>query len=359
MQHVIFQAKEERMVEHDVLDLEGRRLKGSLVAAAQEIAGLENHKAQLRFSMEEHAQGDSELKMVREDIQRVTLELTERQQRVDKLHAKHDVLVSRNATPDGEVHTQAYYVIKAAQEREELQREGDILDGHVQTAEREVRGLEATLAKLNLVNRDMGKSFRRVDSSEAHAERATLREQLDWAYDLLKLKRTEAGARLEGLNQEEVQLQSALKPNTSPVVTEVGGMQEGLESQAEEQRQKQARADRRLERLQRDLTAKANVSTGAEALPAEKDIQLGALQDCNTQMLQDLAMFAAENPLSGVTEQLQAAVVHVPSNSLVSARSTGSLASSRSGSLSSLSTGRKIAPQRSMHLSTGSIGYCA
>ncbi|KAL0022692.1 hypothetical protein WJX77_001932 [Trebouxia sp. C0004] len=337
MQHVIFQAKEERMVEHDVLDLEGRRLKGSLVAAAQEIAGLENHKAQLRFSMEEHAQGDSELKMVREDIQRVTLELTERQQRVDKLHAKHDVLVSRNATPDGEVHTQAYYVIKAAQEREELQREGDILDGHVQTAEREVRGLEATLAKLNLVNRDMGKSFRRVDSSEAHAERATLREQLDWAYDLLKLKRTEAGARLEGLNQEE----------------------EGLESQAEEQRQKQARADRRLERLQRDLTAKANVSTGAEALPAEKDIQLGALQDCNTQMLQDLAMFAAENPLSGVTEQLQAAVVHVPSNSLVSARSTGSLASSRSGSLSSLSTGRKIAPQRSMHLSTGSIGYCA
>ena len=48
----------------------------------------------------------AELKMVREDIHRVTLELSERQQRVDKLHAKHDVLVSRNATPDGEVHTQ-------------------------------------------------------------------------------------------------------------------------------------------------------------------------------------------------------------------------------------------------------------
>lgn len=44
------------MVEHDVLALEGRRLKGSLVAAAQEIAGLENRKAQLRFSMEERKQ---------------------------------------------------------------------------------------------------------------------------------------------------------------------------------------------------------------------------------------------------------------------------------------------------------------
>lgn len=32
--------------------------------------------------------------------------------------------------------------------------------------------------------------------------------------------------------------------------------------------------------------SKASVSTGAEALPAEKDIQLGALQDCNTHMLQ-------------------------------------------------------------------------
>ena len=72
--------------------------------------------------------------------------------------------------------------------------------------------------------------------------------------------------------------------------------------------------------------------------------------------MQDLATFAAGNPLSGVTEQLQAAGVHVPSSSLVSARSTSSLASSRSGSLSSLTTSRKIAPQRSMRLSTGSIG---
>ncbi len=44
------------MVEHDVLALEGRRLKGSLVAAAHQIAGLENRKAQLRFSMEERKQ---------------------------------------------------------------------------------------------------------------------------------------------------------------------------------------------------------------------------------------------------------------------------------------------------------------
>lgn len=53
---MVWQAKEERMVEHDELALEGRRLKGSLVAASQDIAGLENRKAQLRFSMEERKQ---------------------------------------------------------------------------------------------------------------------------------------------------------------------------------------------------------------------------------------------------------------------------------------------------------------
>ena len=48
-------------------------------------------------------------------------------------------------------------------------------------------------------------------------------------------------------------VQSAAHTLYSPVATEVGGMQDGLDSQAEEQRQKQFRANRRLEKLQRDL----------------------------------------------------------------------------------------------------------
>lgn len=44
------------MVEHDVLALEAKRLKGGLLTAGQELAGLENRKAQLRFSMEERKQ---------------------------------------------------------------------------------------------------------------------------------------------------------------------------------------------------------------------------------------------------------------------------------------------------------------
>ena len=47
------QAKEERMVEADVLALEVKRLRAALASVAEQVFGLENRKEQLRFSMQE------------------------------------------------------------------------------------------------------------------------------------------------------------------------------------------------------------------------------------------------------------------------------------------------------------------
>jgi hypothetical protein len=47
---------------------------------------------------------------------------------IEKLQAKYDTLANKQKAEDGEEVTQAYYVIKAAQELEELQRKGDELD---------------------------------------------------------------------------------------------------------------------------------------------------------------------------------------------------------------------------------------
>ena len=60
---------------------------------------------------------------------------------------------------------QAYYVIKAAQEREALQREGDDLDGRIRVAEKEVAALEATLAQLMAVNTNFAASYKKVRRS--------------------------------------------------------------------------------------------------------------------------------------------------------------------------------------------------
>ena len=48
--------------------------------------------------------------------------------------------------------TQAYYVIRAAQEKEELQQIGDALDLEIVKSEKEIRGLVNTLQVLNVQN---------------------------------------------------------------------------------------------------------------------------------------------------------------------------------------------------------------
>jgi len=81
------------------------------------------------ISMEERKQEISvhrdilkaELKVLNDDRHNITMELRSRQANVDRLKARFDS-VARSETE--ETHSQAYYIIKAAQKREELQRKG-------------------------------------------------------------------------------------------------------------------------------------------------------------------------------------------------------------------------------------------
>ena len=53
----------------------------------------------------------------------------------------------------------SYFVIQAAQRREELQREGDELDAQIRKCEREIRALENTLKHLTVRNAEFRLSF--------------------------------------------------------------------------------------------------------------------------------------------------------------------------------------------------------
>merc|ERR1711988_1272780 len=136
----------------------------------------------------------AEIKMAEEERHKLALEVKERQMKVKTMKAKFETLAAckPGAAEGEESKSQAYFVIKAAQQKEELQREGDELDSKIRTAEREIRALEATLNHLIKRNSVFRSGFQKADMEGAEA--ATLRaleEEVKTASDLLFKKRKE------------------------------------------------------------------------------------------------------------------------------------------------------------------------
>merc|ERR1719362_2841584 len=91
----------------------------------------------------------AQLKGSEEEKHKAAIELAERKQKIFNLKSKYENVVSKVKKEDGEEQmSQAQYMLKAAQEKEALQRQGDDLDDKIRRAEREIRSLENTLGHL-------------------------------------------------------------------------------------------------------------------------------------------------------------------------------------------------------------------
>lgn len=74
-------------------------------------------------------------------MHQVKLELTEKEVQVSKLKSKYEILSTKNDSlfDDKDApKTQGYYLIRAAQEREELKKEGNALDVQIEITQKEV-----------------------------------------------------------------------------------------------------------------------------------------------------------------------------------------------------------------------------
>jgi len=128
----------------------------------------------------------AQVKAAEEEKHKVALELAQRKRQVNKLRAKFEVLTKSGAAQEEEGQSQAYYIIQAAQRREELQREGDELDAEIRKTEREVRALQNTLDHLNNRNANYRTSFQKADMSGQDADTLRqLEEQAKLAQDTL------------------------------------------------------------------------------------------------------------------------------------------------------------------------------
>lgn len=160
------------MVQHDVLKLELTQLRKRLREVADDVVALENRQAQLKLSMEskekEIALHKEVLRMehrtAEEQRHEFLTTLNEKKMMVGKLEARLSAVESTMSSSDGgEQQSQTYFLIKAAQEREQLQRDGDLLDAKLKKTEKEILSLNTLLRTLNVKNQAYKSSFSKAD----------------------------------------------------------------------------------------------------------------------------------------------------------------------------------------------------
>ena len=166
----IVKTKEEVLVEHDLMKLDIKKIYDRLLNEANEVFRKENRLAQLELSIKEREREINvhkdlliaERKSAEEERHNCAMELTQKLIRAKNLKLKYESLInktSKNEDGGEEKYSQAYYVIKTAQEKEELQRQGDEMAGKIAKCKKDLSSLKKTLEALQTRNDKLKKAL--------------------------------------------------------------------------------------------------------------------------------------------------------------------------------------------------------
>lgn len=301
-------AKEELAVQHDVLKLELKRLKDVLNARLDDVFGLENRRDQLRMTIQEReteirAHVDvlkAQLKIVEEDGHKVSIELGDREVKVEKLRQKFEsiVAVRGGSVTEETEHTQAFVIVEAAQQKQQLQQQGDELDQQIRKKETEVRQLDNTLEHIRARNSEYRTSFTTADAEgRDFEEKEALDEQLRAAVDKAKYKRREL-AEVRGLMQFQERTLTDSEHECDLLernIQELELRQQQIEKDLEAQGPKLARAQQQMQSLSESHRRARNVAP-TEETDTERDFQLAELRETNQVVLQALVQLGKQYP---------------------------------------------------------------
>ncbi|XP_015727091.1 coiled-coil domain-containing protein 39 [Coturnix japonica] len=297
--------KQEMMIEDNLLKLESKRLQDALCHKAEKVLTLEKQKLELKKAIAERTEEikvhkamlDSQIRLVDQDRQRISAEFQDRLNKIDKLRCRYEILTIIMMPPEGEeVKSQTYYVIKAAQEKEALQREGDDLDAKIRKAENEIVALENTLQILNNCNSNYRNSFKEVtETSEEYEEKLKLEEEKRVAEEKYRYKRRRVRELQEYLQSMEKNLDSLLKQEATfhEQNKEKQAVILQLNKDIEEQKPKLERVIKQCSRLSKEIQSLKKTKTETQE---EKDIDLRALKTFSKTINKLLADVLSANP---------------------------------------------------------------
>ncbi|XP_074446493.1 coiled-coil domain-containing protein 39 isoform X2 [Larus michahellis] len=297
--------KQEMMVEDNLLKLELNRLRDTLCNKTEKVLTLEKQKLELKKAIAERTEEikihkamlDSQIRLVDQERQRVSAEFQDRLNKIDKLRCRYEILNIVMMPPEGEEEkTLTYYVIKAAQEKEALQREGDDLDAKICKAEKEIVALENTLCVLNNCNSNYRNSFKEVtETSEEHEEKLKLEEEKRAADEKYRYKRRQIKELQENLQSMEKNFDTLLKQEAlfQEQKKEKQALILQLNKDIEEQKPKLERVVKQCSRLSREIQSLKKTKTETQE---ERDIDLRELKSFSKTIDKLLADVLEANP---------------------------------------------------------------
>lgn len=291
--------KEEALMQHDILKLEVKRLRQNMEAKSGNLFSIKNRKQQLQISMEEREKEievhkevlRSQLRVAQEESHKAAIDLAERKQKIYNLKSKYENIMNKVKKEEGsEQFSQAHYMIKAAQEKEELQRQGDELDDKIRKAEKEIRSLENTLGHLVSRNQRYKENFMKANEQSQHdvEEKQMLEEQARAANEVL-FRNKKRLSQLEREDEEDQQRNDELTRTMDQLekqVSDLTASRDQLEVEVGGQAAKLDRAEQALEAIKRRAT-QAGIDVGPEA-PASLEVETKALRDQNQSVLHAL-----------------------------------------------------------------------
>ncbi|EFJ29630.1 flagellar associated protein 59, partial [Selaginella moellendorffii] len=325
------------------LKMEVNRLQGMLNKNADAVFGMESTKRRLQMSMEEcrreigsrHERHMSELKSLQDDLHFMLMQRNKMAVAVEKLRSKYEVILNRVKIEKSAERSPNYFVIKAAQEREEIQREGYKLEQEVKQVQADVSSLARAFEDVKDANTLYRNSHKTANTLKLENEKAHLKVVFEQAKERHQNKVELERALLKEFDQAE-QRNATMEEKESHELETLNILQhqvETAEKDNKEHTKKQRRATVRFERL----ASKLKESYGdLDAERIAKEMQLSEARETVTDVLYKLKAVIQENPDLGriIQERVADAGFKMPSNtssvkSSVSGSTRGSIISSR------------------------------
>uniref|UniRef100_A0A8D2QCS5 Coiled-coil domain-containing protein 39 n=1 Tax=Zonotrichia albicollis TaxID=44394 RepID=A0A8D2QCS5_ZONAL len=297
--------KQEMMVEDNLLKLELKRLRNTLCNKAEKVLTLEKQQLELKKVIAERTEEiriqkamlDSQIRLLDQERHQLSAEFQDRLWKIDKLKRKYEIFTLSMMPPEGEeMKSQAYYAIKAAQEKEALQQEGDDLDAKICKAEKEIMAMENSLCVLKNWNRHYKNSLKAVpETSEDIEEKLKLekdKKDAEEKYKYKKRKIKELQENIQSMQQhfDVIQMQQALLKEQKK---EKEALIFQLKKDIEEQKPKLNRVLKQCSKLSREIESQRE--DGTETLE-ERDIHLRELKAFSKTVNQVIADVLEANP---------------------------------------------------------------